>query len=260
MEEYNGLIKFAYEEQWSLVRDPRVRPNMYLVSTFGRVCHAYSREILRLELINSGYLTVHLIRSDSDDRKYVSCLVHRLVAEAFIPNDSPLKNTVNHIDGNKLNNYVWNLEWMTQLENNIHADLYKSGVEHYKAKLTEKQVRTACEMLSKNERYRDIITAIGLDPNEPNNYDIIGNIRRRITYLNISKDYVFPYKTRINKHSEKEIREICKCISDGLTMREAFTKLTGKVYSCYTDKSFNELYRNIKIRKICKEISNEYDF
>lgn len=51
--------------------------------------------------------------------------VHRLVANAFIPNPNN-KQTVNHIDGNPLNNCVSNLEWTTFSENQVHA--YKHGL------------------------------------------------------------------------------------------------------------------------------------
>lgn len=66
---------------------------------------------------DTGYLEVRLTNKRGKSKNF---LVHRLVAEAFIENNDN-KQTVNHIDGNKLNNEVSNLEWATFGENNTHA-------------------------------------------------------------------------------------------------------------------------------------------
>jgi len=72
--------------------------------------------VLEPELQRDGYYHVNL----SKENQVKTYLVHRLVALAFIPNPSD-KPQVNHIDGNKLNNLVENLEWVTQSENMQHA-------------------------------------------------------------------------------------------------------------------------------------------
>lgn len=71
---------------------------------------------LKQRLDHNGYPTVCLRDGDTSFNRSV----HRLVAEAFIPN--PLgKPAVNHIDENKTNNIVSNLEWVTAAENNSHG-------------------------------------------------------------------------------------------------------------------------------------------
>ena len=99
-------------EKWKVIND---YPN-YLISdrgrvlSVGRVYKAHGRKVElpnELKAINvngRGYPTVKLYKYG----KYKSIAVHRLVAQAFIPN--PLR-CVKHIDGNKLNNHVTNLKW-----------------------------------------------------------------------------------------------------------------------------------------------------
>ena len=80
----------------------------------GRIFEAATRKLRELatEETPKGYLRVYLYK----DGKRKHHKVHRLVAHAFIPNPEH-KSQVNHIDGNKKNNSVTNLEWVTDEEN-----------------------------------------------------------------------------------------------------------------------------------------------
>lgn len=106
------------EEIW---KDAKGYEELYQVSNLGRI-KSFSRKgkteyILKPYLNKKNkYLYIHL------SKKGITKLIrmHKLVAEAFIPN--PLnKPYINHKDGNKQNNNINNLEWVTQKENIIHA-------------------------------------------------------------------------------------------------------------------------------------------
>ena len=104
--------------QW---KDIEGYEGLYQVSTDGNVKslrkHNHKNPIiLKPKLTWDGYYDITLYY----DGKPKSIRVHRIVAETFIPNKEN-KPQVNHIDGNKLNNCVTNLEWVTNIENHVHA-------------------------------------------------------------------------------------------------------------------------------------------
>ena len=80
------------------------------------VLHIHGR-IMKYRPDKYGYFRVSLTTKQG---KHMLCGIHRLVAQAFIPNPDN-KPTVNHIDGNKQNNNVENLEWATWQEQSDHA-------------------------------------------------------------------------------------------------------------------------------------------
>lgn len=85
----------------------------YTITSEGKVFNKFGRE-LKGEITSNGYHRITL----SLNGKSTRFLTHRLVATLFLPNP---KEVVNHIDGDKLNNSINNLEWTTQKENIAHA-------------------------------------------------------------------------------------------------------------------------------------------
>lgn len=104
----------------------------YRVSSFGVVIGP--KGPLKNNTGSRGYSQVSLACGPVGQRRAVSKLVHRLVAEAFIANPSSLPE-VNHKDGNKSNNAVCNLEWVSSSDNKLHGTslgLYPTQSRHYR--------------------------------------------------------------------------------------------------------------------------------
>lgn len=87
----------------------------YSISDEGNVRNDNTMKIVKQHIGNHGYYMVNLWRNNKGHWK----TVHRLIAIAFIQN-SENKMCINHIDGNKQNNNISNLEWCTYSENQLH--------------------------------------------------------------------------------------------------------------------------------------------
>lgn len=164
-------------------KDIKGYEDLYEVSSTGRVrtkekvrwnskCFAKRKvRYLTIKEHPCGYIYAAL----SKDKKQQRHLVHRLVAEVFIPNEHN-KPFVNHIDGNKLDNTLINLEWVTRSENAKHAFRIglqsNKGEKHPKHKITNKIVQEIREKF-RPRKYSSRKLAVEYGLSKTNILDII---------------------------------------------------------------------------------------
>ena len=159
----------------------------YYIYDDGRVYSEKTNKFLSTALDKDGYVKVSLISTDNKRHRYS---VHRLVLENFHPVDGMENLQVNHIDGNKQNNNLSNLEWVTSSENNAHA--YRIGLKNQKgsknnaSKLNEQDVKEIIDLLlSKKYTQKQIAQKYGVCD------DAIGAIKRHQNWKELTKDIDF---------------------------------------------------------------------
>ena len=158
-------------EQWAKIKGYE----NYSVSTYGKVRNDTTGRILKASKTGHGYRTLRL---GSNSGKLL--FVHRLVAEAFLEKPDGCTE-VNHIDGDKDNNSLSNLEWCTSSENHVHAfrtGLNRSGENHERAKLSNTQVEEIKkEYAVENVSQYELASTYGVDQSTIS--CIVNNKRRR---------------------------------------------------------------------------------
>lgn len=103
----------------------------YFATEKGEIYSSKSGRFISQRINHHGYLVVNL----SINGKCKTFTVHRLIAKAFSPRNGNFK-VVNHLDGNKLNNNISNLEWTTHKGNSQHA-LKLNLIKHARGKQTK---------------------------------------------------------------------------------------------------------------------------
>lgn len=140
-------------------------PN-YMVSNFGNVKGNYSGIILKPYYNKKGYSLVTLCKPKQEQ---ANRFVHRLVAKTFIENPNNY-DQVNHIDGNKSNNHISNLEWCNYTQNKAHAVKVLNSFKFLKnkpiaRKLTVEQVINMKQVFASSVVTTDLINSIASEHN-----------------------------------------------------------------------------------------------
>ena len=162
--------------------------------------------------------------------------INRLVAEIFIPIPDRYIELgltakdleVNHIDGDKHNNDVSNLEWATTKENIHHAWKHKlakahKGDNHPNSVYTSEDVKKVCKHLVANKlTMKEISEKTGVS------YTVVKQIKNKVIWKDVSKHYNFSHYNVSKKttRSDKEIRKVCKLLSKGVSVKDV-SKETG---------------------------------
>lgn len=169
-------------EEIEIWKDCKGYEGIYSISSIGRVRrmpgkYAPKGRILRFNVINRYHVVKFSYLAIKKNQ-----FVHRLVAEAFIPNPFN-KPFINHIDCNPSNNHISNLEWCTQSENIQHA--FKVGTkvgirgEQRSKKLTNQQILEIRERKARGENAHVLAIEFGLS------YFYIFKIAQRATWNHI---------------------------------------------------------------------------
>lgn len=212
----------------------------YYVSNYGNIYSIKYGNMLKLTPDKDGYLMVclHLINGTHITRR-----VHRLVMMLFLPIDNPEQYQVNHINGIKWINYIWNLEWVTPKENVLHA--YRIGLivreksSTYKSRpndgVTIIEAEEIAKLLSLHQySHAEIAEKIGCT------VSVVNNISSGTNWKPLYDKYDLGNKPISEKFSDEQLHTICQYFVH---------EKDNPIY-----KSKNDLYR-----KIAKDMNMEFN-
>ena len=178
-----------YEGSYQVSDMGRVRSVDRIVTDKDGRVRKFKGRVLKLGVNISGYEYLTLSNGGRCNAK----TVHRLVLGTFKPHVNMEHLEVNHMDGNKLNNHLTNLEWVTRLDNMLHAHgtglINIKGERNPNAKFSKVDILEILERLDTGESQRDIALdyAVGCTT--------ISNINAGYTWREVREEYERAKKT-----------------------------------------------------------------
>ena len=223
----------------------------FAANALGEVKNLKTGNILKGCTASNGYRVI----GKKIGKRSTNLLVHRIVADALIPNPQNLP-VVNHKDGNKLNNNIDNLEWCTQSHNMKHAA--ENGMLNTENRLrgedcnltvyTEDKIREVCADLETGMKNIDVSSK----HNIPSSY--IKSIKNGYSWAHISKDY----NIKLRDVCTDRLPDGCvKMVCELLLLKEQTINILRNVNKIYPQLKKHHIH-DIRKGKTYKHISKLY--
>lgn len=171
-----------------------IKEGLYYIKEDGSIYSKAKKDYLIPRSDKDGYLYVQLQKTNGGRNNRICKRIASLVILTFKGNPPNDMNdpTINHIDGNILNNHISNLEW---IERGLNSSIRKNkgqGIQNHEAKLNDETVREICELLYNTElSLQEIANKYEVDKST------ISNIVRQKNWKHISSQYDFSGRTSI---------------------------------------------------------------
>ena len=188
------------------------KSTIYEISNVGTIRNTTTGVIRKSTKVWSGYSKINFYM----ENKCYTVMIHRLVAEAFVPNPYN-RPVVNHKNGIKTINWWKNLEWTTHQENTQHAiDIglsLREGINNPNNKYSIEIIHNVCKLLEAGNSYGKISKLLNVNVSLPE------NIKRGKLWKDISSKYNIPENVSVKRSDELKLT-IEELIYAGYTNRE----------------------------------------
>ena len=247
-------------EEWKKIELFDVRP-IYWISTYGRVYNEKTGYIMEGHIVSNGYVVVSF---KTIDGKRIYCHVHRVMMLTFCPIPNPELFVVNHIDGVKTHNYIYNLEWVTQQQNVEHAfnmGLRKYGENSSHAIFTNAQVHHVCKCME--DGLNLIQLSYRVFDREPDQQiqSLCKNIYSGKFWKEISCNYAIENYKGNKIFSVPQIEIICQMLSVDINVDTSIILNALNITDFSKEELivYNRAIRCIRKGISCKNISQKYN-
>lgn len=165
-----------------------IKYNMYKINKNGQIWSNFLNDFLKTDISTRGYLRVRLRTNSSETKTF---MVHNLLMETFKPVENMKNLYVNHIDGDKTNNDLDNLEWVTHKQNIEHS--FKTGLnkghcgeKNGMAIHNENFIKNIVSLILVGKTNKEIEILTGYSAKE------VSRIRNKNRWTYLTKDLEFP--------------------------------------------------------------------